>query len=84
MLSFYYKILNKTLASDIPPQDVKLALRTIKTLECSEISMDFLLSLLCGWFDQYYTDKASNLAGDLRQTICYIDYHLNSPEVARE
>lgn len=65
---------------DVPVEDIRCALRAIRMLGCDEIDCTYLLPMLRYWFDQFYTTQDSNLDGDLRKSICYLDYKLNHPD----
>jgi hypothetical protein len=70
------KILARRLG-DIPAEDMKYAIQSVRSLKVTQIYKPFMLPILKGWFDTYYTDKSVNLASELRASICYVDKTLN-------
>jgi len=72
------QIINKNVDKNIPIDERRYLLQSIRTLKKTEIDEDYLLPLLKDWFDKYYVDKGANLADDLRRSICYVDLVLNN------
>lgn len=70
-------ILSEAIDPKMPIEDLKAALQTIRTLECSEINDRYLYNLLKEWFDIYYSSDSSSLRDKIRRAICYIDKKIN-------
>lgn len=71
------KVIDKTLNEELTPEDIMYALRAIRTLEPGSLDPKYLFPFLQHWFDDYFANRKVDVVGDLRKTICYLDYVFN-------
>jgi hypothetical protein len=56
--------------------DLKYLLQAVRTISPAEVNSKYLRPLLLSVFDAHYA-VAGSLSGEIRTTICYLDYVLN-------
>jgi hypothetical protein len=60
--------------------DLKDAIKAVRTLKRNEIDTHYLLPIIKEWFDAFFASTSSAIATEFRKTICYLDCVLFRPE----
>jgi|WetSurSiteA1Bulk_404760.scaffolds.fasta_scaffold23878_1 hypothetical protein len=74
---FREQLLSQSVPQEFEVDELKYLLKAIRTLEFSQIDHSYLFPLLKRCFDTFYANVDGNLAGELRRTICYVDFLIN-------
>lgn len=77
-LNFRRQLINKSvdLNSNSDVKNLKYLLQAVRTLEPDNVKSKYLRSLLLNIFETHYA-VTNGVAGEIRMTICFIDYILN-------
>ncbi|MEZ5357840.1 MAG: hypothetical protein R3F48_03350 [Candidatus Zixiibacteriota bacterium] len=72
---FVAQALNENLNRKLSGKKLIYCLQAIRSIEPNAISRKskYLRKLLLEWFNKYYSNSDSNLAHNLRRTICWLD-----------
>lgn len=67
------ELLHERLTDQIAVDKLTCALRAARTLSKDEMNTEYLFVIVKAWFDRFYGAESSNIATELRKTLCYLD-----------
>lgn len=74
-------LLNGQVSIDPDTQCLKDLLKMIRTLQPSDLDDGFVKGHLEHWFNKHFAQGDSAINGEIRRTICYMDWLLNRSDV---